>query len=229
MLIPIIVIKKILDSLITFIRVDYNSALASGVVEESFLYRVLYGNSIDGFDFYTQGVDIFTRTPGSARKIVTKMGFDIGSTELPTIYVHHSIEPTKGVNTIGFGMDENEFYQNSDGSHTDKFFRGFGSTFEYVCVSPNINEAILMYEVIHAALISSVDTFNDKFNTFNFTGREAIARNDSMPNPLFLKVIQLDVDYIKEVPRLITRQLVNNVEFNNAIVYTETAVGSNLI
>lgn len=229
MLIPITKIKQILDSLILYIRADYNSALESGHEEESFLYRVLYGNSLDDFDFYTQGVDIFIRTDSSSRRIETKMGFDLGQVSFPTIYVHHPNEPMKGVNTIGFGLDENEYYENSDGTQVDKLFRGFGSTFEYTCISPSVLETLLIYEVIHAALISSIDSFSESFNIVNFTGKEYVVKNDMMPDPLYLRSIILDVDYIKEVPRLITRELVNKVEFNDAIIYDEDSIGSNLV
>jgi hypothetical protein len=229
MFIPVTKIKKILDALITLIKADYNTALNAGHEEESFLYRVLYGNSLGDFDFYEQGVDIFIRTDASARQLLVRMGFDLGISTLPTIYVHQPNEAMKGVNTIGWGYDTNEFYTNSGGSQTDKLFRGFGSVFEYVITSPNVLETVLVYEVLHAALIASVDTFNEYFNNITFTGKELIAKHESMPDPLFIKSIQLDVDYVKEVPRLVTLDLISLVEFDNATVYTGEAIGENLI
>lgn len=228
MLIPITIVKQVLDSLIVFIKADYDLAVSENRETESFLYRVLYGNSLVDFDFYEQGVDIFTRTDASSRQIQTKLGFDLGQSSLPTIYVHQPAEPTKGVNTIGFGLDGNEYYDNADGTQTDKLFRGFGSTFEYVCVSPNILETLLIYEVLHAALISAIDSFTSDFNTVNFTGKEYVARNDSMPDPLFVKAIQLELSYVKEVPRLISQDVVNFVEFNKAIVYGD-GIGINFV
>ena len=229
MLIPITKIKQILDSLIAYIQADYTSAMTNNVETESFLYRVLYGNALGEFDFYTQGVNIFTRTDASARRIETRLGFDLGITKMPTIYVHQPAEIMKGVNTISFGADDNSFYSNADGSNTDMLVRGFGSTFEWVITSPNINEVLLIYEVLHAALISSVDSFTDDFNNINFTGKEYVARSDSMPDPLFIKAIQLDIDYTKEVPKLIRRELLNLVEFYPGIVYDGNAISNDLI
>jgi len=230
MFIPVTKVKLILDALIALIRTDYQAAVTSGAETDSFLYRVLYGSVLGDFDFYTQGVDIFIRTDASARQIQTRMGFDLSTATLPTIYVHQPNEAMKGVNTIGFGYDTNEFYTNTDASQTDKLFRGFGSTFEYVITSPNVLETLLVYEVLHAALISAVDTFNEYFNNINFMGKELIARNDNIPNPMFIKCIQLDVDYLKEVPRLGTPQGIGHfVEFYMPTTYGNEPIGDSII
>jgi hypothetical protein len=230
MFIPVTKIKKVLDALITMIRADYVAAKAAAHEEESFLYRVLNGNSLGEYDFYNAGVDIFIRTDGSSRQIQTRMGFDLGITQLPTIYVHQPNEVMKGVNTVGWGFDTNEFYENSDGSQTDKLFRGFGSVFEYVITSPNVLETVVVYEVLHAALTATIDTFNEYFNNLSFTGKELIAKYENNPTPVFIKSIMLDVDYIKTVPKLGTpNQLISLVEFYQPIIYTGEAIGDNLI
>jgi hypothetical protein len=230
MFIPITKVKAILDALITLIRSDYDAAIANGTETECFLYRVLNGSALGDFDFYEQGVNIFVRTDASARQIQTRMGFDLGTSTLPTIYVHQPNEAMRGVNTIGFGYDTNEFYTNADQSMVDKLFRGFGGTFEYVITSVNVMETILIYEVLHAALISSIDTFDEYFNNITFTGKELIAKSEQIPDPLFIKCIQLDVDYIKQVPRLTTPdQLITMVEFNQPTIYTKDPIGGELI
>jgi hypothetical protein len=229
MFIPVIKVRKILDALLKSIKDDYNAHLILATEEESFLYRILHGNSLSDFDFYEQGVDIFIKTDASSRQIQTRMGFDLSTSTLPTIYIHHPSETMKGVNTIGFGFDTNEFYENSDGSYVDKLFRGFGGVFEYVITSPNVLETVLVYEVLHAALLSAVDTFNEDFVLSVSTGKEMVAKSDMMPEPLFLKTIQVDTTYIKEFPRLsnVTEALL--VEFNPAIVYDADAIGNDLI
>jgi hypothetical protein len=230
MFIPVIKIKAVLDALLTLIKADYDAAIAGGIEEESWLYRVLYGNALGDWDFYQQGVNLFTRTDASARKLQTRMGFDIGISTLPTIFVHHPNEAMKGLNTIGFGYDTDEFYSNADGSNTDKLFRGFGSVFEYVITSPSALETKVIYEVLHAALISAVDTFDEYFSNFNFTGKELIAKHESVPDPLFIQAIQIDVGYVKQVPRLGTpQQFASLVEFYPATVLYGEAIGENLI
>jgi hypothetical protein len=229
MIIPITKVKKILDALLLAVKTDYNSALTAGVEEESFLYRVLYGNAFGEYDFYEQGVAIFIRTDASARQLQTKMGFDMSPSQLPVIYVHQPNEVMKGVNTVGWGFDTNEFYTNSDGVVVDKLFRGYSGAFEYVITSPNVLETILIYEVLHAALNSSIDTLSEIFNIVTMTGKELVAKSEMMPEPLFLKTIIVDGDYVKEFPRLSTVETALLVEFNPAIVYTTEGIGNNLI
>ena len=226
MFIPVIKIKAILDVLIDYIRADYELVQSE---EESFLYRIFEDAALGEFNFFEQSKNIFLRQSNSHRQIQTRMGFDLTQTLLPTIYVHQPNESLKGINTIGFGYDTNEFYSNSDGSQTDKLFRGFGSVFEYVITSPNILETVLIYEALHGALISAHDTLTENFNNFNFTGKELIARSEQMPDPIFIKSILIDIDYVKVVPRLIRREVVQFVEFNKATIYTSEAIGDELI
>jgi hypothetical protein len=229
MVIPVTKVKKILDALIAAIRADYAAALTSGVEADSFLYRILYGNAFGDYDFYEQGVSIFIRTDASARQLQTRMGFDMSPSQLPVIYVHQPNEVMKGINTVGWGFDTNEFFTNTDGTEVDKLFRGYGGTFEYVITSPNVLETILIYEVIHTALNSAIDTLSEVFNIVSMTGKELVAKSDVMPEPLFLKTIQLDGDYVKEFPRLATVETALYVEFNPAIVYDKDAIGVDIL
>ena len=231
MFIPVIKIKRILDSLLSLIKTDYETHVEQGLEEESFLYRVLYGNALGDYDFYQQAVNIFTRTGASSRQIQTRMGFDLGITTLPTIYVHRPNEASKGLNTIGFGLDTNEFYENQDQTVTEKLFRGFGATFEYVITSPNVLETQLIYEVLQAALISTVDTFMEYFNNVSFVGKELVAKHELMPEPLFIQTIQIEVDYVKQVPRLTTpEELITMVEFDKpTLLYDENSIGNSLL
>jgi len=229
MFIPVTTVKKILDALLLSIKSDYSAALESGVESDSFLYRVLYGSSLGDFDFYTQGVDIFTRTDASSRQLQTRMGFDLSPSTLPTVYVHQPTEAMRGIETIGWGFDTNEFYTDSKGVETDKLFRGASSTFEYVITSPSVLETILIYEVLYAAVNSAIDTLIESFNNITITGKELVAKSDLMPEPLFLKTIQIDADYIKEMPRLSLMDYAHFVEFYKARLYDPDNIGSNLI
>jgi hypothetical protein len=223
MFIPVVRIKQILDTLLVAIRVDHRTCNIEGREEESFLYRVLYGNALGTYDFYTQAINIFSQQDNSPRKIQTKIGFDLGHSSLPTIYVHQPSEPLKGVNTISWGLDQDS-YKNMDGSETDKMFRGFGSVFEWVITAPSVMEVLLIYEVLHAALIASIDSFTPEFNSINFTGKEYVMKSDLVPETLYVKSIFLEVDYIKEVPRLIYRDIVNDINFELNGIYTEVPI-----
>ncbi len=229
MFIPVTKIKKILDALLSLIKEDYEAC--SLQPSESFLYRVLKGSFLGDYDFYEQGVNIFTQSGNSSRQIQTRMGFDLGITTLPTIYVHQPNEVMKGVNTISFGMDTDEFYTNKDGTVVEKLFRGSSSTFEYVITSPNVLETILVYEVLWAALVSVVDTFMEYFVDVSITGKELVARHETMPEPLFIKTILVDVQYVKQVPRLTTpQQLITKIEFDKPTIYYDNkGIGSELL
>lgn len=230
MFIPVVKVKAILDAVLAFIKADYDECLRRAREEESFLYRVLQGQTLSDYNFYTQGKDIFIRSGGSSRQLQTRMGFDVSMSSLPVVYVHQPSDMLKGVNTIGFGLDTNEYYTNSDDSVTEKLFRSFGSVFEYTIVSSNVLETVLIYEVLMAAMISVIDTLNEYFEQVSLSGKELIVKNELMPEPLFMKSIQLDVIHIKQVPRLTTPEtLITAIEFGMPTLYTEDDMGQTLI
>ena len=94
-MIPILRIRKFVDLLIEFIETDYTSQTDK---TNSFLYRTLGDDTSDGYNFYTEAIELFTRTVKDKRKLETRLMFDPDRAQMPTIHVR---EPAKNK---GFNM-----------------------------------------------------------------------------------------------------------------------------
>jgi len=212
--IGIIRVKKLIDALIAFVKEDYETKLAGGIPEESFLLRCFDEEDvIDGISYSTLAVEIFTRDNLERRKLETRLMFDRDRAELPTIHVR---EPAKNKGQQdGVGYIDDDLYENADGGFNPARRRSFTSQYELMITSLNRHDVIIIEEVILALLIGAQDTLAlaNPFYNFSFNVKELIANNELIPNPLFIKSIGVNVSYDKTYPDLSTNNMLNQILF----------------
>ena len=214
--IGIVRIKKIVDSLLTFIKADYEAVLDKS---ESFLLRCFDDeDEVDGISYKDLAIEIFTRTDLENRKIETRLLFDRDRAKLPTVHVR---EPAKGKGLQdGIGHIDEELYENADGSFQETRRRSFTSQYELMITSLNRHEVIIMEEVLLGLLIGVQDTLAlaEPFYQFNFTVKELMANNQLVPDPLFIKSIGLNTSYDKTYPDLSNNVMLNKILFTHNIL-----------
>lgn len=212
-MIPIIRIKKFTDLLIEFIRTDYENVTNK---QNSFLYRVLEDDQDNGYDFYRNAVQIFTRDKGYKNKIETRMGFDPSRATLPTIHVREPAA-SKG-KTDGIGFFGDDVFDNEGGTSSINAKKSFQSKFELMITGSNTNEIIIIKEVLESAIIGAYESLQvGFFDLIDFSSRELIIQNESYGGvPLFAKSIELMISYEKSsIPKLYTEANIQSIQFNN--------------
>ena len=222
--IPILKVKKFVDLLLAFIKTDYDSKTDK---HKSFLYRVLGDNNTDeGWDFYTNGVAIFTRGGDDKRQLETRLMFDRSRAGLPTIHVREPAKNKGSFDGIGFfddaivvnesaGLDDNDVPIPSTISSTAR--KTFNSTFDIMITSGNSLECVLIQEVLESAMLASLDTLTIPFfDLIDFTSKELMMSDDAERNQLFIKSITINVGYQKDgIPNLYTEENITNIQFQN--------------
>jgi hypothetical protein len=221
--IPILKVKKFVDLLIAFIKIDYDSKTDK---HKSFLYRVLGDNESDGWNFYKNGIAIFTRDGDDKRQLETRIGFDRSRAGLPTIHVREPAKNKGSFDGIGFmddaivvnesvGLDGNGDPNPSTISGTAR--KTFNSTFDIMITSGNSLECVLIQEVLESALLSAFDGLTiNFFDLINFTSKELMMNDDTERNQLFIKSITLNIEYQKDgIPNLYTEENITKIQFQN--------------
>lgn len=210
--IPILKVKKFVDLLIAFIKTDYDSAVDKN---DSFLYRVLSDNRDNGWDFYLNAVEVFTRDGQDSRKLETRLMFDRSRAGLPTIHVREPAKNNGGYDNIGFLS--NTYTTNPDLTVSDNVRKTFASNFELMITSGNSLECVMIQEVIESAMLASISTLTIPFfELVDFNARELIMNDDLERNMLFIKTIGLNVKYEKEsIPTLYNNQNIKIIQINN--------------
>lgn len=227
--IGILRLKKILDSLLDFVKEDYefnvNNIIDNGIdpvhntVGESFLYRCIDSeDKIDGINYQELAAEIFTRSDLEQRKVVTRLLFDPDRAVLPTIHVREPAKSKGHTDAIGYIGDF--IYENEDGSFNEARKRSFSSQYEFLITSVNRHEVIIMEEVLLALLIGAQDTLSgiNPFYNFQFSVKELIANNELVPRPLFIKSIAINASYEKIYPDLSDNQMLAKILFSHQIL-----------
>jgi len=142
MKLPELILKQIIDELLSLITTDYNNASSE---EDTFLYQVFNGNVLDGFDFYKQAREVFLRTSDNPRKLETRIMFDASRAKLPTIHVVLPSENLGKNNSLGVNRSDENFVR-SDDVLTPLYGRSFDIIYQLAVTSGNPMETILIYQ-----------------------------------------------------------------------------------
>lgn len=209
-LIPIVKLKAILDGMIEYLRRDYE-AKTPGDEDKTLLYEILFGNSSDGYDFFTEGKNIFLRDSLSPRKITTRLLFSKDIAPTPTIHVREP-SATKGVyNSIGSLTGQQITYNDQNSNQYRDTKRAM---YEFVITSDNPLDTILISEVIYSVMLASYETFSTQlFETFDFQMKELIANNNLIPYPLFIKSIEMITQYENIVTGVDVHEFCDSINF----------------
>lgn len=210
--IPILKVKKFVDLLIEFIETDYQNTINKN---NSFLYKILYDNTDNGWNFYTNAVEIFTRGEDDNRKLETRLMFDRSRAGLPTIHVREPSKNKGSYDSIGFLSEDITI--NEDNTISSQARKTFRSSFELMITSGNSLECVMIQEVLESAMLASLDTLTIPFfELVDFNSKELMMNDDAERNMLFIKTIGLEIQYEKnEIPKLYTEDNITSITFNN--------------
>lgn len=208
-MIPLLKVKKLIESTIDIINQDYESASQES---ESWLYRTLNGEELDGYKMYDQAVEVFTRTNKSSRKIKVNVQYDKVLNQSPTIYLRVPSDSKNNLNVIGFGEDIGEYFENTDGSKNLAYSYSRKTTVDCVITGMNQSEILMIYEVMMNAFCSLNLVYLEDFELFEFTGREVMF-DSSIFSGIFSRVINLNIDYRNFVPKFSKDTVIENIEF----------------
>lgn len=212
MKLPEVKLKAVLDHLLDWITKDFSTAPTE---QDSFLYQTLHGNTIDNFDFYEQGKNIFLRTSDNPRKLETRIMFDPTRAEIPTIHIVLSSESTGKDNSIGVNRGRDNF-KRSDNKIQPIYERSFDARFQLAITSNNPMETVLIYQCLKAVLIAGVDSLIlSNLRLPSLSGDDLELSGEQIPS-LFVRSLTVEVDYEMAVPSLQSYEVLNKIIIQDA-------------
>lgn len=213
--IQLIILKKIVDSLIEYIRADYNNNVISGTPQESFLARALDDpRYVDAdYNLFEQAKAIFLRGQTSSRNVKTGLMFPKDVKPTPHIHVREPSKVNGDFNSIGGGLGSGSSF-NTDGRLIEEYRDTKRASYEIVVTSDNPLDTILIAEVMYSLLLSAHDTMNSLFATHNYSMRELIMNNNVRTPHLYVRAISIDVRIENNIPALADKTLLGKVVFN---------------
>lgn len=210
---PEIRLKRICDSLLQYIKDDYNKCINEYKDEKiSYLYLLFHENEEDenNSGLYSQAKEIFLRKEDNPRHILTRPIFDPTVAGLPTI---HIVIPQDSENFTQIGDIESQNVYEQRGSY--KLERGFISQMGFVVTSENILEVLIINYTLRSLLIGSVDKLSYLgFINPTFSTQDLNIRPNILPANVYTKGIMMQSTYVDIFPSMGMFKGVNNVIFD---------------
>lgn len=190
-------LKTILDGLLNML----SDNLKQVNKEETILYRLFGDTAYGKYKYYEQGVKMFSKSNGRARKLITKLSFDNDLSAMPVIYI-----PTGKDDHVfsAIGDQNGSYVEDKDKRQTPwKTCRFKGET-SFVIVSDNIEEVMLIYHTVRALLIGAGDTFDYYgLDQVRLGGADVQLNEDSIPKHVFMRSMSIGYEYDVTVPSFI--------------------------
>jgi hypothetical protein len=215
MVVPEIILKKIIDALLVATVSDFN---AQSNEQNSFLFRVFYGNVIGTYDYYTQAKALMLNAADSPRSIQTRIFFDRTRAHVPTI---HITLPSENHYADGLSMDVNyvaPLFNDTDQTFQEQYSRTFNTRYNIVLTSDNTFEVLIMYYLLKALFVANFVTLeNNGLRNFKMSGQDLLINDANMPTNIFMRGLQLDVFYEFTVPEMNATEMLSNFDFIGSV------------
>lgn len=216
--IPEFRLKTIIDAILLYIRTDY---IANG--DDSYLASLVNGLVLDKYDIYEQAIEVFVnRTKNHPQELKCNLFFNTERAAIPTIHIMIA-EESKGPDGIGIDPSvDGQIYDTINQTIKETYNRAFDSRLSLVITSANSIEAIMIYHILRASLVS---TFNDLqfagINEPKLSGGTLNINPELVPLDIFYQVINIDYFYNVQVPSIFSQETFADLVALGTAVATE--------
>lgn len=216
LLVPEIILQDAVRKFIAYLRVDY--ANNAGDTTQSLLYQFTNGLNIDNnYDFWTQAQSsIITNPQDNPRHLKVFLAHSPLDTQYPSIHINTPAEMSGDVDGLGFGQNDIDDNPNDLGAAAwqKTYNRSFKARYNIVILSDNRNEAVMLYHLVKAGIISMNEHMDASgLKNLKISGSDVMF-NTKIPDGIFTKTITLDFYYDINVPDMHNLATVNEINLS---------------
>lgn len=220
MTVPEFILQTTLQDALTFVRTDYAAAVAAGDNTKSWLYRACQFQGFQKYDFFTQAQQVICAPEDDPRFLTVNLMFNMERQTVPSIHITLPAEQTMP-NGNGLGQDEDYFPYESIPGDPDEHVMGqqiatltrrYSAIYNIVVTSDNSNEIIFLHHFVKALLTAVVPHLHF-FNLQNIAlgGQDIQPYNEATAQNLYMRAIQVSLQYDTSVPSITPIQLANGI------------------
>lgn len=214
--IPEVIIYNTLKTIINLIKKDIesNEFDENTILYSLFIFKNEYENTyeavrLNSHNFFAQTKAIFNKK----ENLNVFIGYN---TEVNKQTCNlHIILPSETAIPSAIGQDEGYM----ETSTTSTLTQGFNSMYQVMITSDNSIETMLVYHVLKSMMIllsQQIDLLG--LRNPSFSGSDVMMKDDSVPVPLFHKVLNISFGYDLTVPKLELKQFMKSFLFEYRLV-----------
>lgn len=217
--IPELQLKKILEGMLTYIRIDWNDHSDKS---ETFLYKMYYGQVDGKLDYYTAAQKLFLTDPSDPTAIVIRKIYDADRAKLPTIHMNLPSMSKSEEDTVGMGLEEELI----GGNVFSTYLRNFDVNYNFLITSSNEDEVL----IIHYTLLSLLTLFMPSIELMGFSHIKIGAADlqlhpDLVPLNIYMKAVTFSSNFGLLIPvafpgQEITRLIFTGNNSNENVIVT---------
>lgn len=210
---PIFDLKTIVDSLLEWVKDDFASSPSD---EHTWLYLFCKGNGNYDGKFFKTAKEIFIRDGLNKNTIQTSFEFPKSIVGSPCIVIREPSRVNGDSNTVGKIYPEvipvSSPVPGQPGIDIDVFTDSKKFSYDFLCVSANFFESLVISEVLYGLMLGAMDTLARAFITVEFSAREITIENGMVPFPIFLRVFTVDLQANFRSPSITQNQYLDKVK-----------------
>lgn len=201
-IIPEFTILEAINIGLKYIRQDLEDNAST--IEQSYLHRILKGQSIERYNFFDQAKTLLTREEDDPRLLSVDLMYNMNFDKIPSIYVTLSGEQ-HGQNNIAVEQESEVLFNGEDidnpTTYNSVYTRRKQANYSIYITSDNSNEVNLLYHIIDC-LILSMTTHLSLKGLYNLTqgGQDVQIDSDKIPKHIFIKALSLGMQYQRSAP-----------------------------
>lgn len=213
-IIPEVQLFNTIKNILNYIRVDFEGHSNE---QDTLLYRILGDNQLQRYEMFTQAKTVFLAEKDNPRILDVNMFFNLERAGIPTI---HITLPAEQPNKDGIGIDEGFQSEeivvpidNPAGNYqVPTYTRRFATQYNIVITSDNSNEVVLIYHVMRALLIPTIDHFSVVgLENVKLSGRDIQNMNTIVPTHIFMRNIGVAMEYEVSVGDFYPQEIITKI------------------
>lgn len=211
--IPEHVFLRTIQSAFDFIKQDLLKKRVEGREEESYLYLICEDQKVERYSYYEQAQDLLLRDEFEVRSVNVDLMYNMDFDSVPSIYISLSGEQ-HGDNNLSVEQDKEDVYIEDNKKALNVFTRRKNANYSIYVISDNSNEANMLYYILDCIFISMTSHFA-MMGLYNMTqgGQDIQIENDKVPKHIFVKTLNIGVQYYRKAPSFYEIPLFNEIFF----------------
>ena len=209
--IPEYFLLKSIKTALRFIKEDLIEKRRQGREKESYLALICEDKKIERYNYFEQAEDLLLRDESEGKLLNVDLMYNMNFDNTPSIYISLSGEQYSDNN---LSVEQQSLPLIVGESRFDVFTRRKNANYSIYIVSDNSNEANLLYYILDCICISLTAHFSfSGFYNITHGGQDVQIENDKIPKHIFVKALNIGLQYKRSAPSFYTLPTFNELFF----------------
>lgn len=214
---PELIIYNTINVGLKIVRQNYADNLQNNTVNNSWLYLLLNGKSLQKYNWFNQAVSVICSDRTDPRYFEIDIAYNVKQEKQLSCFMNLSQDST-GQDSMSNG-ESDRIIELSEDNFLKIYERRFNGNISFYIYSDNHNETFMLYHIIRSIFIS-LNAHMEILGIRNikYSGSDIAQYPDFIPKTMFYRNLSLSFNYVSSVPELKINNYVKELMFTGVPV-----------